>query len=136
MYIRKTISNDFELFTPAYHDLLEAKAMGIEPSFPEASECVTLDHGGFPLAIGGNQGDQVWFVTSDQVWRLNRALKVRFHRTICEYRDKMLESYPVLWNFVYVGNTPHIRFLKSIGAVFHEEYTRDGQFQLFTITRR
>ena len=136
MYIRNTVSNDFYLFTPAYHDLLEAKAAGIEPAFPEASECVTLDHGGFPLAIGGNQGDQAWFVTSDQVWRLNRALKVRFHRCICEYRDAMLDVYPVLWNFVWVGNGPHIRFLKSIGAVFHEEYTQDDKFQLFTITRR
>ena len=135
MYIRKTNSNDFDLFTPAYHDVLEAQAMGIEPKFPDASECVTLDHGGFPLAIGGNCGDQVWFVTSDQVWRLNRALKVRFHRLICEYRDEMLKTYPVLWNFVWVGNTSHIRFLRSIGAVFHEEYTNDGQFQLFTIRR-
>lgn len=135
MYIRQTISNDFDLFAPAHHDLLEAKAYGIEPKFPDASECVTLDHGGFPLAIGGNCGDQVWFVTSDQVWRLGRALKVRFHRAICEYRDKMLEEYPVLWNFVWVGNTPHIRFLKSIGAEFQETYVHDGQFQLFLIRR-
>lgn len=136
MFIRNTVSDDFDVFTPAYHDLLEAKAMGIEPSFPEASECVTLDHGGFPLAIGGNYGDQVWFVTSDQVWRLSKFRKLQFHRAICEYRDKMLEVYPTLWNFVYVGNNPHIKFLKSIGAVFHEEYTQDGKFQLFTITRR
>lgn len=136
MYIRNTVSNDFELFIPAYHDVLEAQAMGIEPSFPAVTECVTLDHNGFPLAIGGNCGDQVWFVTSDQVWRLDRALKARFRRCICGYRDAMHDVYPVLWNFVYVGNTPHIRFLKSIGAVFHEEYTQDGKFQLFTITRR
>lgn len=135
MYIRDTVSNDLDLFIPAYHDVLEAQAMGIEPSFPDVSECVTLDHGGFPLAIGGNHGDQVWFVTSDQVWRLNRALKLRFHRVICEYRDKVLEEFPVVWNYVWVGNNPHKRFLKSIGAVFHEEYTADGQFQLFTIRR-
>ncbi|MRU27461.1 phage protein Gp13 family protein, partial [Xylella fastidiosa] len=30
----------------------------------------------------------------------------------------------------------HIRFLKTIGAVFHNEFTADGQFQLFTISRR
>lgn len=135
MYIRTTKSTDFEVFAPAHHDILEAEALGITPSFPDASECVTMDLNGFPLAIGGNVGDQVWFITSDQVWRLNRALKVRFHRLICEYRDAMLEVYPSIWNYVWVGNTPHIRFLKSIGAEFGET-TRNGQFQLFVINRR
>lgn len=135
MYIRPTKSTDFEVFTPAHHDILEAEALGISPSFPDASECVTMDLNGFPLAIGGNHGDQVWFVTSDQVWRLNRAMKLRFHRVICEYRDKVLEEFPVVWNYVWIGNQPHIKFLKSIGAVFHEEYTAEGQFQLFTIRR-
>lgn len=135
MFIRQTVSDDFDKFTPAYHDILEAQALGITPSFPDASECVTLDHGGVPLAIGGNCGDQCWFVTSDQVWRLNRSNKLKFRRLIIEYRDRMLERYDTLWNYVWIGNGPHIRFLKSIGAVFHNEYTCDGQFQLFTITK-
>lgn len=136
MTLRQTKSTDFEVFRPSQHDLLEAKAAGITPSFPEASKCVTLSLDGYPLAIGGNNGDQCWFVTSDQVWRLNRALKLRFHRLISEYRDRMLLKYPELWNYVWVGNTPHIRFLESIGAKFHQVYTLGGQFQLFTITRR
>lgn len=136
MFIRNAKPTDFEVFTPAYHDILEAKALGIEPSFPDASECVVLDLNGYPLAIGGNYCGQCWFVTSDRVWCLKRSLKMRFHRLICEYRDLMLEQYETLWNFVWVGNTPHIRFLKSIGAEFHDEYTDDGQFQLFTIRRR
>lgn len=135
MFIRNTVQSDFDKFTPAYHDILEAEALGITPSFPPESECVTLDLGGLPLAIGGNCGDQCWFVTSDQVWRLNRTDKMKFRKVIMEYRDKMLERYDSLWNYVYVGNTPHIRFLKSIGAVFHNEYTQDGKFQLFTITK-
>lgn len=136
MFIRQTVSNDFDLFTPAYHDVLEAEALGITPSFPDASECVTLDHGGFPLAIGGNVGDQVWFITSDQAWRLSRTNKLKFRKAIMQYRDKMLEQYESIWNFVWVGNTPHIRFLKSIGAVFQNEYTQDGKFQLFIIRRK
>lgn len=136
MFIRQTVSNDFDLFTPAYHDVLEAEALGITPSFPDASECVTLDHGGFPLAIGGNVGDQVWFITSDRAWRLSRTNKLKFRKAIMQYRDKMLEQYESIWNFVWVGNTPHIRFLKSIGAVFQNEYTQDGKFQLFIIRRK
>lgn len=136
MFIRNATPDDFSKFTPAYHDILEAQAMGITPSFPDASECVVLDHCGQPLAIGGNQGDQCWFVTSDQAWKLPKGLKLEFRRLIMEHRDKLLEQYESLWNYVWVGNTSHIRFLKTIGAVFHEDYTRDGQFQLFTISRR
>lgn len=135
MYIRNTVNDDFNKFTPAYHDVLEAEALGISPSFPDASECVTLDHGGVPLAIGGNVGDQVWFITSDQVWSMCLSDKSKFRKAIITYRDKMLEQYESIWNFVWIGNTPHIRFLKSIGAVFHDEYTMDGKFQLFTITK-
>lgn len=136
MIIRPTKSTDFEVFTPAHHDILEAKAAGIEPSFPDASECVTLSLYGFPLAIGGNVGDRCWLVTSDKVEKLSLKAKLKFRKLVIEYRDQMLEQYESLWNFVYIGNEPHIRFLKSIGAEFQEEYTCDGKFQLFIIRRK
>lgn len=135
MFIRPTTERDFEVFQPAHHDILEAQALGIEPGFPEASECVTLSHGDDPLAIGGNHGDMCWFVTSNKVETLTRAQKAEFRKAIMAHRDSLLARYECLWNYVWVGNSLHIRFLKSIGAVFHEEYTRDGQFQLFTIRR-
>ncbi|MDS7436740.1 DUF2833 domain-containing protein [Klebsiella pneumoniae] len=110
--------------------------MGIEPSFPAVTECVTLDHDGFPLAIGGNVGDCCWLVTSDKVEKLSLKAKLKFRKLVIEYRDQMLERYESLWNFVYIENEPHIRFLKSIGAEFQEEYTCDGKFQLFIIRRK
>lgn len=135
MFIRKTTEEDFSKFIPAYHDVLEAEAMGITPSFPDASECVSLDHDGYPLAIGGNVEGQCWFVTSNKVWELDNKHKREFRRLIIQYRDKMLEQYDTLWNYVYIGNFPHIRFLKSIGAVFQNVYSEDGKFRLFTIRR-
>lgn len=134
LIIRPTKESDFERFTPSPEDIDEAKAYGIEPSFPPASECVTLSLYGFPLAIGGNVGDRCWLVTSDKVEKLSLKAKLKFRKLVIEYRDQMLEQYESLWNFVYIGNEPHIRFLKSIGAVFHNEFTGDSnQFQLFTI---
>ncbi|WWO62344.1 internal capsid protein A [Erwinia phage phiEF2] len=88
------------------------------------------------LAIGGNQGDQVWFLTSKYVPLFNLKERLEFRRLIIEYRNKMLSQYESIWNFVWVGNKSHIRFLKTIGAVFHNEFIADGQFQLFTISRR
>lgn len=134
LIIRPTKESDFERFTPSPEDIAEAKAYGIEPSFPPSSECVTLSLYGFPLAIGGNVGDRCWLVTSDKVEKLSLKAKLKFRKLVIEYRDQMLEQYESLWNFVYIGNEPHIRFLKSIGAVFHNEFTGDSnQFQLFTI---
>lgn len=136
MYIRKTFRSDIDSFSPHKDDIAEAKAYGIEPSFPDdLSDCVTLSHSGFPIAIGGNCGDQVWFVTSRYVEFLTRRQRRDFFKCIVEYRDKMLASYPVLWNYVWIGNKSHIRFLKAIGAVFEDTFTADGQFQLFTIRR-
>lgn len=136
MFIRPTLESDFEIFKPSREDRLEAYAGGHKPTFPDASECVTLWGTGRPLAIGGNCGDQVWFVTSYHVAHLSREYKKLFRKAIMEYRDMVLEVYPVIWNYVWVGNKSHIRFLKTIGAEFHDEFTLDGQFQLFTIKRR
>lgn len=134
MIIRPTTERDFKLFVPSPEDIAEAHAYGIEPSFPPASECVTLLGNGVPLAIGGNVGSQCWFVTSARVWKLSMKTRREFRKLILEYRDTMLKQYPTIWNYVWVGNKSHIRFLKSIGAVFHNEFTGDSnQFQLFTI---
>lgn len=133
MIIRKTTLSDIRLFTPSPEDIAEAKAYGIEPELHLDDSMMTVSLYGAPLAIGGNKGDQVWFVTSADAWRLRMASKREFRKCIIEYRNKMLEQYPVIWNYVWVGNTHHIRFLKTIGAVFHNEFNTDGQFQLFTI---
>lgn len=135
MYIRHTTNTDIEIFKPSREDRLEAFAAGHDAKFPDASECVTLWGNGMPLAIGGNCGDQVWFVTSYHVQHLSSKDKLRFRKCIMEYRDKMLDEYSVIWNYVWINNKSHIRFLKSIGAEFHEVYGNDGQFQLFTIKK-
>lgn len=134
MIIRKTTLSDIRLFTPSPEDIAEAKAYGIEPEPQLDDSMMTVCISPLmPLAIGGNKGDQVWFVTSKWCWTLSGSHKREFRKCIIEYRNKMLEQYPVIWNYVWVGNTHHIRFLKTIGAVFHNEFTLDGQFQLFTI---
>lgn len=134
MYITETTERDIALFRPAKGDLLEAEAMGIDPKFPPIADCVTLKTTGcgLPLAIGGNYGRQVWFVTDENVHNLTRHGKMDFKEAIIKYRNKMLkEQGAPLWNRVYKGNHFHIKFLKSIGAVFHDDY--EGDFQLFTI---
>ncbi|QHJ79948.1 MAG: hypothetical protein [Caudoviricetes sp.] len=138
MRLRLSIPEDFMTFEPSPEDKAEARAMGIEPQFPPHTECISMEHNGKVLAIGGNVGDQVWFVTAKGVWKLPKEDKQEFRRLIIMYRNVMLERYESIWNFVWVGNTSHIRFLKTIGAVFYNEYADPvtKQFQLFIIQRK
>lgn len=82
LIIRPTKESDFDRFTPSPEDIAEAHAYGIEPSFPPANECVTMSLHGMPVAIGGNCGDQVWFVTSARVWKLSMKTRREFRKLI------------------------------------------------------
>lgn len=136
MYITKCLQIHADNFQPSIEDILEAEALGVEPKVIPDENTVAMLSDNAVLAIGGNQGDRVWFLTSKYVPLFNLKERLEFRRLIIEYRNNMLSQYESIWNFVWVGNKSHIRFLKTIGAVFHNEYTGDGQFQLFTITRR
>lgn len=137
MILRDTTEMDIKFFEPSTEDTAEARASGMEPKLNLMPGMKTVCISSLmPLALGGNVGDQVWFVTSKYVWALKGSHKREFRKLIIEYRDEMLKAYPVLWNYVWIENTQHIRFLKTIGAVFHNEFASNGQFQLFTITRR
>lgn len=131
-----------EYFEPHKDDFAEAQAAGIswqanlEAAIDEG--CFMVSDMGQAVAFGGNMGDQCWFVTSEVIDEYNTKARLRFRKVICEYRDMLLKDYPVLWNYVWVGNKNHMRFLRSIGATFHEEFTESPltgeRFQLFTIT--
>lgn len=137
MILRTATEKHLRWFTPSRQDLDEARAYGIEPAFPPANQCVMVEHHGHAMAVGGNDGDQCWFVTSMLLKQCSLTERMQFRKLIMEHRDKLLQTYPVLWNFVWVGNTDHVRFLKSIGAVFHDEFSDESkQFQLFTIKRK
>ena len=103
------------------------------------SSVVLTDALGTVYAYGGNQGDNVWFLTSRLVSRLSKDEKREFGLHIARYRDLMLDQFPVLWNYVWSGNKSHIRFLRLLGAKFHHEVTvspvTGERFQLFTISK-
>ena len=101
---------------------------------------VVLTNGvGEVFAYGGNQGDNVWFLTSSLVERLRPKDKREFIQRISEYRDLMLDQYGTIWNYVWSGSKSHIRFLRLLGAKFHPEVTispvTGERFQLFTISK-
>lgn len=146
MYIRKATEQDVRSFEIAIDDINELMAHdprrdleSVLLSHLTPSSVVLTDALGAVYAYGGNQGDNVWFLTSRLVSRLSKAEKREFGLHIARYRDLMLDQFPVLWNYVWSGNKSHIRFLRLLGAKFHPEVTispvTGERFQLFTISK-
>lgn len=146
MYIRKATEQDVRSFEIAIDDINELMAhdprrdlKSVLLSHLTPSSVVLTDALGTVYAYGGNQGDNVWFLTSSLVSRLSKAEKREFGLHIARYRDLMLDQFPVLWNYVWIGNSSHIRFLKLLGAKVHDEWITSPitgeRFILFTISR-
>lgn len=146
MYIRKATEQDVRSFEIAIDDINELMAHdprrdleSVLLSHLTPSSVVLTDALGTVYAYGGNQGDNVWFLTSRLVSRLSKAEKREFGLHIARYRDLMLDQFPVLWNYVWSSNKSHIRFLRLLGAKFHPEVTvspvTGERFQLFTISK-
>lgn len=146
MYIRKATEQDVMSFEIAIDDIKELAAhdprrdlKSVLLSHLTQSSVVLVDVVGTVYAYGGNQGDNVWFVTSRLVSRLTKAEKREFGLHIARYRDLMLDQFPILWNYVWSGNKSHIRFLRLLGAKFHPEViispVTGESFQLFTISK-
>lgn len=146
MYIRKATEQDVRSFEIAIDDINELMAHdprrdleSVLLSHLTPSSVVLTDALGTVYAYGGNQGDNVWFLTSRLVSRLSKAEKREFGLHIARYRDLMLDQFPVLWNYVWIGNSSHIRFLKLLGAKVHDEWIASPitgeRFILFTISR-
>ncbi|WKV24239.1 hypothetical protein LET1_00038 [Pectobacterium phage LET1] len=145
MYIRKAFLSDVNTFLPSPDDIREFRAHNHRRDLRETlrlhltESSVVLQHGTKVLAYGGNQGDCVWFLTEHNSLFLSHPEKLQFISCISEYRDLMLDQYGTIWNYVWSGNKSHIRFLKVLGAKFHDEWTTSPvtgeRFQLFTISK-
>lgn len=144
MFIRKATIQDVSRFLPTADDIKEFEANNPNRDLWETlrlhltESSVVLQHRGSVLAYGGNQGDNVWFLTDHAVLFLTHREKRDFISTLSEYRDLMLDQYGTIWNYVWSGNKSHIKFLKLLGAKFHDEWTvspvTGERFQLFTMT--
>ncbi|HFK4065584.1 TPA: phage protein Gp13 family protein [Kluyvera georgiana] len=93
-------------------------------------------HKGKTIAIGGEVGGCVWFITSCLLMTLSREDKREFINTMISHKNSVLEKEPFIYNYVWEENASHIKFLKLMGAVFPDK-TEDvpEHFKLFIIQR-
>lgn len=141
MYIRECTSQDLITFRPAIGDLLEMKALGktslVDLTYSDCLAIISEDN--FILAIGGNIEEKCWFLTSELAFTLSTKHKLQFRALILKHSNNLFKTYKYLWNYVWSGNIKHIRFLKTIGAKFYDNYDQiynSHVFKLFIIHKK
>ena len=66
----------------------------------------------------------IWCIATDELFD-NKKYRIQLIRQGREWVDKLLESYKILYNYVYAENTSAIKWLKALGFTFvklHESY--------------
>ncbi len=78
-----------------------------------------------PIGLCGVQRDGcIWMVATDKLFE-NKKYKLQLVRQGRKWVDNLLESYKILYNYVYAENTSAIKWLKTLGFTFinlHESY--------------
>ena len=78
-----------------------------------------------PIGLCGVQKDgRIWCVATDELFK-NKKYRFQLTKQGKEWVDNLLESYKILYNYVYAENSSAIKWLRTLGFTFvklHESY--------------
>lgn len=83
----------------------------------------------------------IWGVEDKVIWMLC-TYEVEMHpigflRFCKEYLKGLLETHPFMYNYVWLGNELHVKWLKWMGVTFGETKTINGEpFQYFKFEKK
>ena len=79
-----------------------------------------------PMGLCGVISDGcIWMVCTDELFS-NKKYRIQLIRKGRKWVDKLLQSYKVLYNFVYAENHTAIKWLKALGFTFVNYYEKYG----------
>ena len=119
-------------------DLLEAELMYNrrfgEITIKEFGDAWVLQDtdNGTVYAIGGIESHMVWMMCTKAV----EENPVTFLRFIRRYYRETIGDYNMLWNYALTDNELHIRWLRWLGATFHDHIEVQGKDFVRFIFRR
>lgn len=110
------------------------------PAADYADAQVLVDENNEVYAIGGVQSHVTDGVQLNYVWMLCTGMverhQMKFLRATKKLLDDYLEKYTHLENFVWLGNEQHVKWLKWMGANFHDVVKVNNEdFQLFVFAK-
>ena len=137
-YLRKSNLKDFKFVVENMRVMDKIEAMyqtGLDPeealSYTFLGSEINMaiaDDNDQPIGLCGVIKDGcIWCVATDDLYS-NKKYRIQLIRQGREWVDKLLESYKILYNYVYAENSSAIKWLKALGFTFvnyHKEFGKE-----------
>ena len=136
-YLRKSKLEDFKFVVENMREMDRLETYYQTDMTPEDALSVTFLGSQINMTIASDDDEPIglcgvfkdgciWCIATDELFN-NKKYRIQLIRQGREWVDKLLESYKILYNYVYAENTSAIKWLKALGFTFvnlHESYGR------------
>ena len=134
-YLRKSKLEDFKFVVENMREMDRLETYYQTDMTPEDALSVTFLGSQINMTIASDEDEPIglcgvfkdgciWCIATDELFN-NKKYRIQLIRQGREWVDKLLESYKILYNYVYAENTSAIKWLKTLGFSFinlHESY--------------
>jgi len=134
-YLRKSKLEDFKFVVENMREMDRLETYYQTDMTPEDALSVTFLGSQINMTIASDEDEPIglcgvfkdgciWCIATDELFN-NKKYRIQLIRQGREWVDKLLESYKILYNYVYAENTSAIKWLKALGFTFvnlHESY--------------
>ena len=134
-YLRKSKLEDFKFVVENMREMDKLETYYQTDMTPEDAPSVTFLGSQINMTIASDDDEPIglcsvfkdgciWCIATDELFN-NKKYRIQLIRQGREWVDKLLESYKILYNYVYAENTSAIKWLKALGFTFvnlHESY--------------
>ncbi len=134
-YLRKSKLEDFKFVVENMREMDRLETYYQTDMTPEDALSVTFLGSQINMTIASDNDEPIglcgvfkdgciWCIATDELFN-NKKYRIQLIRQGREWVDKLLESYKILYNYVYAENTSAIKWLKALGFTFvnlHESY--------------
>tara|TARA_Y100001958_G_scaffold40459_1_gene26610 strand:- start:7448 stop:7900 length:453 start_codon:yes stop_codon:yes gene_type:complete len=135
-YLRKANIADLNHVCKHMRDMDRLEAVYQTGNEPEDALRLSYLSGQQVLAIAGDNDQPmglcgvisdgcIWMICTDELFS-NKKYRIQLIRKGRKWVDKLLQSYKVLYNFVYAENHSAIKWLKALGFTFVNYYEKYG----------
>ena len=134
-YLRKSKLEDFKFVVENMREMDRIESYYQTDMNPEDALSITFLGSQINMTIASDDDEPIglcgvfkdgciWCIATDELFN-NKKYRIQLIRQGREWVDKLLESYKILYNYVYAENTSAIKWLKALGFTFvklHESY--------------
>ena len=134
-YLRKSKLEDFKFVVENMREMDRLESYYQTDMTPEDALSVTFLGSQINMTIASDDDQPIglcgvfkdgciWCIATDELFN-NKKYRIQLIRQGRKWVDNLLESYKILYNYVYAENTSAIKWLKALGFTFvnlHESY--------------